>query len=313
MDKRFLNYTDWQDTADTLHLFLQMAGKVKLERSYKRPEWGHVRLDTSIQGIGTGIIPAADCNFEIYFNLVRHHVDVQNSLGARVRMRLADGLSVADFYRQLMHALDTIGAPTRITTAPQEFHDPTPFDQDTRHHAYDRNAVELFLANLQFAYRSLAGFLSPMRGKVDMPAFWFGTMDLSGNVFSGQPAPYSGTDVIGRNGFDERFFEVGFWPGDTKVAAPSFYALPYPFLADIGACGSLLEPPQAAFLAQESEFVFRLEDAFSAPDPQRAVTDFCRSSFAILQRLDRWEALDWITEPLTYGLQPQRPGGEKQH
>lgn len=300
MDKRFLNYTDWQDTADTLHLFLQMAGKVKLERSHKRPEWAHVRLDITIQGIGTGIIPAGDCNFEIYFNLLRHPVDVQNSLGARVRLLLADGLSVADFHRQLMDALDAVGARTRINTMPQEFHDPIPFDQNTKHRSYDRAAVEFFLSNLQFAYRSLAGFLAPMRGKVDMPAFWFGTMDLSGNVFSGQPAPYSGTDVIGRNGFDEKFFEVGFWPGDTKMAAPSFYALPYPFLADIGAHGSVLEPPKAQFLASESEFVFRLEDALSAPDPEQAVEDFCCSSFDILQRVDRWKDLDWITEPLTY-------------
>ncbi|MET4060233.1 hypothetical protein ABIB35_001778 [Arthrobacter sp. UYP6] len=301
MDQRFRNYTDWQDTADTLHLFLQMAGKVKLARSYKRPEWAHVRLDTTIQGIGTGIIPAEGCNFEIYFNLAQHHVDVQNSLGVRVRIPLLDGLSVADFHRELMASLDMIGTPTPINTTPQEFHDPTPFDRDTKHRSYDRDAVELFLANLQFAYRSLSGFLAPMRGKVDMPAFWFGTMDLSGNVYSGQPAPYSGTDPIGRNGFDEKFFEVGFWPGDTKMTAPSFYALPYPFLADIGSYGSLLAPTAAQFLAQESEFVFRLEDAFAAPDPQQAVEEFCRSSFGILQRVDRWKDLDWITEPLTYG------------
>ncbi|WP_342022512.1 DUF5996 family protein [Arthrobacter citreus] len=300
MEKRFLNYPEWQDTADTLHMFLQMAGKVKLARSYRRPEWAHVRLDLSLQGIGTGIIPAEDCNFEIYFNLAQHHVDVQNSRGTRTRIPLGDGLAVADFHRQLITALDYIGTPTPITTAPQEFYDPTPFDVDTKHHSYDRDAVELFLANLQFAYRSLGGFLAPMRGKVDMPAFWFGTMDLSGNVFSGQPAPYSGSDQIGKNSFDEKFCEFGFWPGDNKNPQPSFYALPYPFVASIGSYGTLLSPEKAYFLAAESEFLFSLEDALSYPDPQHAVGEFCRSSFTILQRLDRWTDLEWITEPLTY-------------
>lgn len=300
MDKRFLNYPEWQDTADTLHMFLQMAGKVKLERSFKRPGWAHVRLGLAIQGIGTGIVPAEDCNFEIYFNLAQHHVDVQNSLGKRSRIPLGDGLSVASFHQQLMAALDYIGTPTPINTTPQEFYDPIPFDQDHRHHAYDQEAVELFLANLHFAYRSLAGFLSPMRGKIDMPAFWFGTMDLSGNVFSGQPAPYSGSDPIGKNCYDERFCEVGFWPGDNKTPEPSFFALPYPFLASIGSYGSLLKPEKAQFLAQENEFLLSLEDVLAAPDPQQAVVDFCRSSFDILQRLDRWKDLDWITEPLTY-------------
>lgn len=300
MDKRFLNYPEWQDTADTLHMFLQMAGKVKLERSHKRPGWGHVRLDLTIRGIGTGIIPAEDRNFEIYFNLAQHHVDVQNSLGTRSRIPLGDGLTVASFHGQLMAALDDIGTPTPINTMPQEFYDPTPFDLDHRHHSYDQEAVQLFLANLQFAHRSLSGFLAPMRGKVDMPAFWFGTMDLAGNVFSGQPAPYSGTDTIGRNCFDEQFCEVGFWPGDNKTPEPSFYVLPYPFLASIGSYGTLLTPQKAQFLASESEFLFALEDVFAAPDPQQAVVDFCRSSFNILQRLDRWKDLDWITEPLTY-------------
>ena len=46
-----------------------------------------------------------------------------------------------------------------------------------------------------------------------------------------------------------------------------------------------------------------------SPDPQKAVEDFFRSSFGILQRVDRWKDLDWITEPLTYGKQPPRSGG----
>ena len=44
MNKKFLNYTDWQGTADTLHMYLQMLGKVKLMRCHQRPEWAHVRL-----------------------------------------------------------------------------------------------------------------------------------------------------------------------------------------------------------------------------------------------------------------------------
>ena len=189
MEKRFLNYPDWQATADTLHLYLQVAGKVKLERSYPEPEWGHVRMPLTVQGIGTGIIPGPDTNFEIYFNLRQHHVDVQNSNYIRTRIELSDGLSVADFYGQLMGALELIEASTSINTDPQEFHDPVPFDSDTRHSTYDKQAVELFLDNLHFAHRSLGQFFGPVRGKVFAPSYWFGTMDLSGTIFSGQSEP----------------------------------------------------------------------------------------------------------------------------
>ncbi|MFZ3416903.1 DUF5996 family protein [Arthrobacter sp. 3Tela_A] len=300
MENRILDYTEWQDTADTLHLFLQMAGKVKIERSYKRPEWGHVRMPLTIDGIGTGIIPGSGSSFEIYFNLRQHHVDVQNTDGGKSRIPLGDGLSVADFHSQLMAALDYIGMPTAINTTPQEFYDETPFDEDTKHSSWDRGAVEMYLENLHFAHRSLSRFLAPFRGKVDMPEFWFGTMDLSGTVFAGQAAPYSGSDVIGVNCFDEKFVEYGFWPGDVKMSKPAFFGMPYPFFSGIESYSSMLRPDRAEFMPQMSEFILTLEDAFSYPDPEQAVVDMCRSSFEIVQRMDRWADLEWITEPLSY-------------
>ncbi|MCC9145977.1 MULTISPECIES: DUF5996 family protein [unclassified Arthrobacter] len=300
MDKNFLTYPDWQATADTLHLYLQVAGKVKLERSYPEPEWGHVRMPLTVQGIGTGIIPGPDTNFEIYFNLRQHHVDVQNSNYIRTRIELSDGLSVADFYRQLMGALEFIEAPTSINTAPQEFYDPVPFDSDTKHSTYDKHAVELFLDNLHFAHRCLTQFLGPVRGKVFAPSYWFGTMDLSGTIFSGQSEPYPGNGVIPVNCFDERFCEFGFWPGDPSAPEPAFYAMPYPFLANIGSYGSMLAPDKAEFRTTSSEFFLTLKDAFSYADPQRAVVDFCRTTFDIVQRMDRWSGIEWITEPLNY-------------
>ncbi|MCQ1996443.1 DUF5996 family protein [Arthrobacter sp. zg-Y1171] len=300
MDKNFLNYPDWQATADTLHLYLQVAGKVKLERSYPEPEWGHVRMPLTVQGIGTGIMPGPDTNFEIYFNLRQHHVDVQNSNYIRTRIELTDGLSVADFYRQLMGALEFIEAPTVINTDPQEFYDPVPFDADTKHSTYDKHAVELFLDNLHFAHRSLGQFLGPVRGKVFAPSYWFGTMDLSGTIFSGQSEPYPGNGVIAVNCFDERFCEFGFWPGDPSSTEPAFYVMPYPFLSNIGSYGTMLAPAKAEFLTRSSEFILTLKDAFSYDDPQQAVVDFCRTSFDIVQRLDPWDDIDWITEPLAY-------------
>ncbi|MCC9175388.1 DUF5996 family protein [Arthrobacter sp. zg-Y179] len=300
MDKNFLNYPDWQATADTLHLYLQVAGKVKLERGYPEPEWGHVRMPLTVQGIGTGIMPGPDANFEIYFNLRQHHVDVQNTNYIRTRIELSDGLSVADFYRQLMGALEFIETPTSINTDPQEFYDPVPFDADTKHSTYDKHAVELFLDNLHFAHRSLGQFLGPVRGKVFAPSYWFGTMDLSGTIFSGQSEPYPGNGVIAVNCFDERFCEFGFWPGDPSSTEPAFYVMPYPFLSNIGSYGTMLAPAKAQFLTRSSEFILTLKDAFSYDDPQQAVVDFCRTSFDIVQRLDPWDDIDWITEPLTY-------------
>ena len=74
MNKKFLNYTDWQGTADTLHMYLQMLGKVKLMRCHQRPEWAHVRLYLTVEGVSTGIIPGDDSPFEIQANFMKHLV-----------------------------------------------------------------------------------------------------------------------------------------------------------------------------------------------------------------------------------------------
>lgn len=136
MDKKFLNYTEWQDTADLVHLLLQMVGKVKLERCHKRPEWAHVRLYMTLDGLSSGIIPCSTSPFEIFVNLRKHQIEIHNEEGKSHTLPLEDGTSIAVYYHQFMDALEQIGAATEINIKPQEFYDPIPFDQDRKHHHY---------------------------------------------------------------------------------------------------------------------------------------------------------------------------------
>ena len=106
MNKKFLNYTDWQGTADTLHMYLQMLGKVKLMRCHQRPEWAHVRLYLTVEGVSTGIIPGDDSPFEIQANFMKHLVVFRNGNGKVVTFTLQDGLSVMEFYKQFMKGRD---------------------------------------------------------------------------------------------------------------------------------------------------------------------------------------------------------------
>lgn len=181
MNKKFLNYTDWQGTADTLHMYLQMLGKVKLMRCHQRPEWAHVRLYLTVEGVSTGIIPGDDSPFEIQANFMKHLVVFRNGNGKVVTFTLQDGLSVMEFYKQFMKGLEEIGSPTAINVRAQEFYDPIVLNKDTKHHHYDKEAVQLWHQNHLFAYEALRGFLSGFRGKVDGPAYYFGTMEPHGN------------------------------------------------------------------------------------------------------------------------------------
>lgn len=300
MTKTFINYSDWQDTADTVHLLLQMAGKVKVARSDKRPEWAHVRQYLTVDGLTTGLIPGDRSFFRIAFDFRRHRIDFRNTEGGSAAIDLRDGTSIADYYAHFTEALEQIGSPTAINVRPQEFYDPVDFDQDDIHHTYDEKAVMSWLDNLQFAYGALARFLAPFRGKTDSPAYYFGTMDLSGTAYSGEPAPLGRDTAITQFAYDERCFEVGFWPGDIYIPLASFYVMPYPFIDDVGDNDKLLQPAKARFVPAKKEFFLTLEDAFSYSDPAATVVEFFRSAFDIVQSLKKWERIDWITRPLDY-------------
>lgn len=299
INKTTLSYSEWKETADTLHMYLQMAGKVKVERNDKCAEWAHVRLYLTPTGLTTGLIPGNPEPFSICFNLRKSKVLF--ICGDREEIiELKNGVSVADFYKQFMAALDKLGVSTAIDTKPQEVADPIDFTKDSVHHTYDEHVVKIWLDNMLFAYSGLMRFIAPFRGKIIYPSFYFGTFDLSCCVYSGESAPYGIKSAISQFAFDERLFECGFWPGDASFNTPAFYALPYPFLSSIGSNEKLLKPAKAYFKPAKKEFLFTLEDAFSYKDPIKAVNDFCESSFLISQLSEPWKEIKWITKPLDY-------------
>ena len=291
-----MNYPEWQDTADTLHLFLQMAGKVKLMRSPRRPEWANIALYLQPDGLTTGIIPGDTSPFTIFYDLRQHQVEFKNAEGKRVDVALEDGLSVADFYRHFSMALDQMGSPTAIRMKPQEFEDTTDFDQDTKHHSYDKIAVRKWLQSMLFAYEAMSLYLIPFGGKVHYPAYYFGAMDLSCTVFSGEPAPWDGKGTICQDAFDERMYRCGFYPGDLHAPQATFYAMPYPFLDSLKGNSAMLQPDKALFNPEDKKFLLTLEDTFSYADPKSVVTAFFRSGFDIFQQIQSWEYLDRILQ-----------------
>ena len=52
-----LPYEDWSDTKDTLHLFLQIFGKIRLKAHPKLNHCWHVSLLPHVRGLTTGVCP----------------------------------------------------------------------------------------------------------------------------------------------------------------------------------------------------------------------------------------------------------------
>lgn len=294
MEKTFLNYPDWQDTADTIHLFLQVAGKVKVERCAPRPEWEHVLLYLLPDGLTTGLIPGDNSPFSVFFDFRQHQVEFRNGEGKRVDIPLEDGLSVADFYKQFNNALEQLGSPTPLCVKAQQFYEPVDLDKDEKHHTYDKIAIRKWLQSLFFAYKAMSLYLAPFHGKIHYPAYYFGRMDLSCMVFNGElVATPSGNKIVNK-ALDEGMYACGFWPGDISSPQAAFYALSYPFIEDLKDNTALLQPDKAIFKPDKKEFFLALEDAFSYPDPEKAVVSFLKSGFDTLQQIQPWRNLNFV-------------------
>src|SRR6516164_1979499 len=96
-----LPWEAWKDTCETLHLWMQIVGKVKLALAPFLNEWWQVAFHLTARGLTTGPIPWGHGVFEMEFDFVDHQLVVRTSDGRRTALAL-EPRSVADFYQHLM-------------------------------------------------------------------------------------------------------------------------------------------------------------------------------------------------------------------
>src|ERR1700744_2118002 len=125
-----LPIAEWQDTRDTLHMLTQIVGKVRLELTPKINHWWNVALHVSARGLTTGAIPFGERVFEIEFDFLEHQLVIKTCDPATKTIPLAPR-SVADFYKELMSALQALKIDVKIWKMPVEIPEPIAFDKDT--------------------------------------------------------------------------------------------------------------------------------------------------------------------------------------
>ncbi|MGA8535620.1 MAG: DUF5996 family protein [Candidatus Tumulicola sp.] len=279
----------WRDTCDTLHMYAQIVGKIRLALSPPEPQWAHVALYVTPHGLTTGPVPFGERSFQIDFDFVEHRLDVIVSDGQSRYLQLLPR-SVADFYGWLMQALRELSIDVRVWPMPVEVADPIRFDEDTVHAAYDPIAAERFARALVLVDTALKRHRAPFRLRHTLVQFFFGTFDLAYARFSGRPAtPPRGGDVIMRRAMDAEEICAGFWPGDERFPEPAFwcYAFPKPPGAE-----TIAVRPNAAFWSETmGEFVLRYDDVRNAASPSDMLGEFFASTFDGLSKLAKWPTL----------------------
>ena len=76
-----LPYREWEPTKQTLHRFVQVAGKIRMALTPPRNHWWHVTLYVGTRGLTTGPMPHGDIDVEIAFDLLDHRLRVITSDG----------------------------------------------------------------------------------------------------------------------------------------------------------------------------------------------------------------------------------------
>ena len=120
------------------------------------------------------------------FDFIAHHLVIQTSEGSVTTIPLAPR-SVADFYKEFMAALLSLGIEVKIWHMPVEIPNPIAFDQDTQHAAYDPEYVSRFWRILLAVNTIFEEFRSRFIGKNSPVHFFWGSFDLAVTRFSGRP------------------------------------------------------------------------------------------------------------------------------
>ena len=282
-----LPFEAWRDTRETLHLWTQIVGKVRMELSPFVNHWWHVTLYVTPRGLTTSSIPYQGSTFAVNFDFIDHTLFILTSDGTTKALPLIPR-SVAAFYREFMACLQALGIKITINTLPSEINNPIRCDEDEVHASYDPVYAHRFWRILVQTATVLQRYRSPFLGKSSPVHFFWGGFDLALTVFSGRRAPERpGADHMTREATSHEEISCGFWPGDERFPTPAFYAYTSPEPPGLKTASIL---PAAAFYSQElGEFLLRYDDVRRASSPEQALQEFFQSTYAAGATLAQWD------------------------
>ena len=287
-----LPYEAWKDTYATLHLWLQIVGKVRLARMPWLNHCWQVTFYPSVRGLTTGSMPYGEEHLQIDFDFIAHELVVQTSRGERRSIALVP-MPVADFYRALMATLTAVGMPVQIYPKPAEMESQLAFDRDTEHRAYDAAYAHRCWRVLCSCADVLRQFRSRFYGKASPVHLFWGSFDLAVTRFSGRIAPpHPGgvpnlPDRVTRDAYSHEVSSCGFWPGGAAAPYPLFYSYAYPEPA--GFAAAPLQPPAARYDASLHEFILPYAAVSEAAAPEELLLGFLQSSYEAAANLGRWD------------------------
>lgn len=270
----------WRPTKNTLHLYCQIVGKIRLAMHPRINHWWHVPLYVTPRGLSTRTIPFDGGNFEIEFDFSTDRLVITTNTGRQEDFALYDGLTVADFYSSVFSNLSKLGIEPAIKPIPYEAPSTTPFQDDTENKSYDKEYVRRFHQTLVTVDRILNEFRGRFVGKSTPVHMFWHSFDLALTRFSGKKVqPREGAGMVEREAYSHEVISFGFWFGDDKVPAPAFYAYAAPEPA--GLANEPLTPATAQWTESNGAHlaILMYEDVRKTDNPNETVLEFLESAY----------------------------------
>lgn len=281
----------WKETRDTLHMWTQIVGKIRLALTPKTNHWWNAALQVSARGLTTSAMPYDDRVFEMEFDFLEHELRI-HTCDPETRIISLGPRSVADFYKECISALRSLSLEVEIWKMPVEVADPIPFDRDLVHQSYDPEYARRFWRVLVSGADVLNVFRSRFLGKSSPVHFFWGSFDLAVTRFSGRPAPpRNDPDPVLRKIMQEAYshevISAGWWPGggDVKDAAFYCYAAPEPQ----GFSTARVRPEAARYEPKLGEFMLMYEDVRRSKSPTANLLEFLQSTYEAGAAAGRWD------------------------
>jgi hypothetical protein len=282
-----LHLADWRPTKDTLHLFCQIVGKVRLATTPPRNHWWNAPLYVDLRGLTTRRLHHNEKTFQIDFDFVDHALRVRTRDGRARSLDLVDGLAVADFDTQLHEVLRELGVDVEIKEKPFGVPMTTPFPLDRAHASWDRAAIERYGRILDWTDGVFEEFSGWFSGKTSPVHLFWHSFDLAVTRFSGRPAPPITADAVTEEAYSQEAISFGFWAGDDNIPDAAYYSYTSPEperLRD--------QPlPVGDWVASGSGSLAILpyDVVRTAPDPRRSLLAFLQGAYEAGASLAGWD------------------------
>jgi hypothetical protein len=284
-----LPFDEWSETRDTLHRWMQIVGKIRMELTPLLNHWWNVPLYVTARGLTTSEMPCSGNRaLDMEFDFLAHVLRIRVSDGGSHDVPLGPR-SVADLYQEVFSVLRTLHVACEIWTIPVEIPDDvTPLDRDEHHRHYDPEAVTRFWQALTHCHDVFTEFRSRFIGKCSPVHFFWGSFDLAVTRFSGRPAPpREGVDAMTREAYSHEVSSAGFWPGDARLPKPSFYSYAAPEPA--GFRTARVAPAETYYNEALGGFYLDYDYVRTSPSPRQTLLEYCQTTYEAAADAGKWD------------------------